>query len=81
MRTETYLTPDGYRDFEIRSAVDVQVLPSPDSDKTPKYDYKIVSFTENDMTIQMDFEDPDAISALGGSTDNLSVTFWSSELL
>jgi hypothetical protein len=28
---ETYLTPEGYRDFEIRPAVDLQLVMSPDN--------------------------------------------------
>ena len=31
---ETYLTPEGYRDFEIRRAVDIQLAPSPESKYT-----------------------------------------------
>jgi hypothetical protein len=30
-QNETYMTPDGYRDFEIRPAVDLQLVMSPDN--------------------------------------------------
>lgn len=82
VRTETYLTPEGYRDFEIRPAVDVQIQPSLDSDlSNPSFDYKITDFTETEMKIQVNFDQPELISTTGISTDNIRVTFWSNEFL
>jgi hypothetical protein len=40
-----------------------------------------VGFTESEMVIQINFDNPDAISNSGISTDQMSITFWSSELL
>jgi hypothetical protein len=80
--TEAYLTPDGYRDFEIRPAVDLNIVGNPESNPDMlKYKYNITSFTEDEMQLQILFENPESISALGLSSDSLSVTFWSSNLL
>lgn len=50
------MTPEGYRDFEIRPAVDVQIQASPDSDyQAPVYNYSITGFTEDEMKIQVNF--------------------------
>ena len=49
---ETYLTPDGFFDFEIRPAVDLQLIMSPESKyQEQEFTYKITDFTPNDMTI------------------------------
>ena len=78
---ETYMTKDGYRDFDIRPAVDLKLNPSPDSTGNQDFSYEIISMTPNDMTIQINFANPSAISSSGISTDQMSITFWSSELL
>lgn len=65
---ETYLTPEGYRDFEVRPAVDVNLALSPDSDQGGQsYTYEIVGMTEDDMTIQIYFSNPEALSSSGVS--------------
>lgn len=79
--TETYMTSEGYREFDIRPAVDLQLNPSPDSTGNTDFTYKIVGMTPDDMSIQIDFTNPEAISSAGVSTDSMSITFWSSELL
>jgi hypothetical protein len=37
--------------------------------------------TENDMTIQMKWSNPEVLSQSGVSSDAISVTFWDNELL
>lgn len=79
---ETYMTQDGYRNFDIRPAVDLKLSPSTDSEAGASgFQYEIVGFTESEMVIQINFDNPDAISNSGISTDQMSITFWSSELL
>jgi len=74
------LTPEGFRDFEIRPAVDLQ-LATGSGDKSQAFTYEVVGMTEKDMTIQIVWSDPDAISSSGVSSDSIKVTFWSSDLL
>jgi hypothetical protein len=76
------MTPDGYREFEVRPAVDVRLALSPDSDQSGQdYTYEIVGMTENEMIIQMKWNNPEAISQSGVSSDAITVTFWDNELL
>lgn len=77
------MTPDGYREFEVRPAVDVRLALSPDSDQSGQdYTYEIVvRMTENEMIIQMYWNNPEAISQFGVSSDAITVTFWDNELL
>jgi hypothetical protein len=74
------LTPEGFRDFEIRPAVDLQLATGSDG-KSQAFTYEVVGMTEKDMTIQIVWSDPDAISSSGVSSDSIKVTFWSSDLL
>jgi hypothetical protein len=76
------MTAEGPRDFDIRPAVDLRLQQSVDSDAGEQgFTQKIVDFTETQMKIQINFDNPDAISNSGISTDTMSITFWSSELL
>lgn len=67
---ETYLTPDGYRDFEIRPALDIQIQPSPDSNPIDLgFNYDLVSFENNQLKIKLNFSQPDYISSSGINKD------------
>jgi hypothetical protein len=76
--TETYLTPDGYRDFEIRPAVDLTLVSDTGNQN---FTYTVTNFTENNMSIQIYFSDPATLSTRGITSDQIKVTFWSSDLL
>ena len=79
---ETYLTPDGYRDFEIHRAIELSLELSPDVDETLyEFEYEVISFTENGLTFNITFENPDYISSAGFTTDSMKVTFWDTSLL
>lgn len=81
-RTETYLTEDGYQDFQIRPALDLQIAPAPDSEpEALAFNWEIVEYTEYYVVIQLLFENPEALSALDGkSLDEIQVTFWGDNL-
>jgi len=79
---ETYLTPDGYRDFEIRPAIELTMDLAPDSNATAsKFVYNITNFTEDGIDFKITFEQPDYISSSGVSADAMRVTFWDTSLL
>ena len=79
---ETFLTPDGYRDFEIRPAIELTMGFTPDSNVTAsKFSYNITNFTEDGIDFKITFEEPDYISSSGISADAMRVTFWDTSLL
>jgi len=50
------LTPDGYRDFEIRPSLDIQVIPSLDSDPIKlDFNFDLVSFDNNELKVKLNF--------------------------
>lgn len=68
-RTETYLTEDGYVDFEIRPALDLQIAPAPDSEpEALQFDWDIVEYKESYVVIQLKFENPEVLSSLDGKS-------------
>ena len=80
--TETYLTPDGYRDFEIRPSLDIQVIPSPDSDPIKLgFNFDLVSFDNNELKVKLNFQLPEYVSSQGISKDQVMVTFWDNKSL
>lgn len=55
-KKETYLTPEGYRDFEIRPSLDIQVIPSPNSDPIKlDFNFDLVSFDNNELKVKLNF--------------------------
>jgi hypothetical protein len=79
---ETYLTPDGYRDFEIRPAIELTMAYTPDTNITAaRFSYQIKNFTEDGIDFQITFAEPDYVSTSGVSADAMKVTFWDSSLL
>ena len=84
VKNETYLTPDGYSNFEIHPAIELNINLGPDSNfnaNATRFDYKITNFTEDGITFNITFEYPDLISAIGISLDAIAVTFWDTSLL
>ena len=76
------MTEDGFRDFEIRPAFEIQIKPSPDSDPIAlDFTYDIIGLGTDQMQIQLYFDNPDYISASGISSDQIMITFWSTDLL
>lgn len=80
--TETYLTDEGYGEFEIRNAIEVNMSPSDATEEPVKIDYswEIVSFTEYEAEIQLYFDFPESVSASSSEPDNVVVTFWAGDL-
>ena len=59
-RNETYLTMQGYKDFEIRPALELQVQPSNTKEKTNlDFTWAIVEFLATEVKIQLLFELPE----------------------
>jgi len=51
-RTETYLLDDGYKDFDIRPALELQVEPGDDSDPYfLEFTWELLDFTEKEITV------------------------------
>ena len=47
-KNETYLIGEGFRDFDIRPALDLQIVPSQNSDPVNmNFSWEIVSFDKN----------------------------------
>jgi hypothetical protein len=79
---ETYLTPDGYRNFEIHPAIELTMAYTPDTNRSAAaFDYEIKSFTEDGIDFNITFAQPDYISTSGISADAMRVTFWDTSLL
>jgi len=58
------------------------VVTSPDSDnKDPDFTFEVITFTPDEMKIQIRFANPEEISASGIAADQIKLTFWSAELL
>jgi hypothetical protein len=60
-KNETLLIGDGFKDFEIRPALDLKVFPAEEGGITPQdiaFTWEIVSFKENEVKIQLYFEQP-----------------------
>ena len=80
--TETYLTDEGYADFQIRNAIEVNMAPS-DATEDPiqvDFSWEIISFTEYEAKIQLYFDFPESVSSSSSDPDNVVVTFWAGDL-
>jgi len=80
-RNETYLTEEeGYRDYEIRPALELLVQPSEDSDPMKlNFTWEFVDFTQDELLVQLYFEIPPYLSS-EADDDFLLVTFWGNSL-
>ena len=80
--TESYLTDEGYADFQIRNAIEVNMAPS-DATEDPievDFSWEIISFTEYSAEIQLYFDFPESVSSSSSDPDNVVVTFWAGDL-
>ena len=62
-KEETLRTESGFKDFVVRPAIDVNVQQTvEDPDANLGLDWEILEFTEDYVTIKVDFEDPENFS-------------------
>lgn len=80
--TEKYLTDDGIAEFEIRNAIEVNMASSDATDEPIKIDFswEIISFTEYEAQIQLNFDFPESVSSSSSDPDNVEITFWAGDL-
>ena len=80
VRNETYMTKTGYKQFQIRPALELHAQPSQgqDPDKL-EFTWEIVEFRETEVKIQLYFDLPESISEDPLQSDQILVTFWASD--
>ena len=79
-RTETYLTMDGYREFEIRPALELQIQPGEGKEVSSlNFTWEIIEFTASEVKIQLYFDIPEQLSENSVQADQIMVTFWANE--
>ena len=68
---------EGYRDFEIRPALELQVQPGDDKETSIlEFTWEIIEFTPTTVKIQLYFDMPEQISLDSVQSDQIMVTFW-----
>lgn len=79
-RTETYLTQQGYIDYQIRKGLDISIVDD-ESGETQNVDFKweIVSIVGEDVEIRLIFDDPDSLSE-GQTQSAVQVTVWAGDI-
>ena len=80
VRNETYMTKSGYKQFQIRPALELhaQASEGQDPDKLD-FTWEIVEFRETEVKIQLYFDLPESISEDPLKSDQILVTFWASD--
>lgn len=83
MRTST-----GYKDYEIKPAIEIKIVDEDGVEKTMgddeldiNFSWAITEMTSRSISIQMDFEVPEALSSDSDGVDYLQVTFHGSDLI
>jgi hypothetical protein len=81
-------TSTGYKDFEIKPAIEIKIVDEDGVEKTMgddeldiNFSWAITEMTEYSVVIQMDFEVPEALSSDGDGVDYLQVTFHGSDFI
>ena len=79
---QDYLTEDGYSTFEIRDAVEVNMVSSDVSDDVVpiEFSWEIVSFSEYEAKIQIKYEVPESVSSSSTDPDSVQISFWAGDL-
>ena len=79
---QDYLTDSGIGTFEIREAIEVNMVSSDELDEPLPidFDWEIVSFTEYEVQIQLKYDVPEGVSSSSNDPDNVQITFWAGDL-
>ena len=81
VENELFATESGISNFEIRSAIEVNMATGSQIDEPIdiNFSWEITKFTPWEAEIQIYFDIPEAVSA-SGDTDYVEVTFWADDL-
>ena len=79
-RSETYLTAQGYIDYQIRKGLDISIVDDESGEaQNVNFKWEIVSIEGEDVDIRLIFDDPDSLSE--GQTQNaVQVTVWAGDI-
>ena len=79
-RTETLLTEEGYRQFDIKPALEFSVIDSvTEKEINVDFEWEIIEFAKDHVKIKVNFEDPESLSS-SAKPDEMEITFWGDKL-
>lgn len=76
------MTDEGIGEFQIRNAIEVSMQSADQSDDPVEieFSWEIVSFTQYEAEIQLNFSFPESVSSANSDDDNVIITFWAGDL-